>query len=61
MINNKQHDQCEHIMHEKVEENHNGGYWVYKVCMVCYYSEGYGFLNKEHEIRSLEVLYGQED
>jgi hypothetical protein len=50
-----QKNECLHVMHETVEK-YNDTYMVTKVCIMCYHIEGYGFLNKEHEIRTLEKM-----
>lgn len=56
--------ECEHIWLSKEIPTPGGGYMRLRFCHVCREAEGYGFLNKEHEINYLNMLYdsdGSED
>ena len=53
--------ECEHVYMEKSVEMSNGGYMIMKTCMACYNTEGFGFLNKEHEDQYLNTLWHQGD
>jgi hypothetical protein len=48
--------ECEHIWIEKEIPTPQGGYMVLKFCHVCRDAQGYGFLNKEHEVNYLNTL-----
>ena len=53
--------ECEHVYMEKSIEMSNGGYMIMKTCMVCYNTEGFGFLDKNHESVYLNTLLHQGD
>ena len=48
---------CEHNWIEKQIPTPKGGYMVLKFCYLCRESEGYGFLDKDHEVNYLNTLY----
>jgi len=47
-------------IHKKTPSDENGGYMTIKFCPVCYETEGFGFLDKQHEINYLEALYNDD-
>ena len=52
--------QCNHKWIKKEIPTPNGGYMFLKFCHLCRETEGYGFIDKQHEINYLESLYNDE-
>jgi hypothetical protein len=48
--------ECEHAWIQKEIPTPNGGYMILKFCHVCRDAQGYGFIDKDHEIAYLESL-----
>ena len=53
--------ECEHVWLSKEVPTPNGGYMILRFCHNCREAEGFGFLNKEHEIAYLESLLKDDD
>jgi len=53
--------ECQHVYVEKTSEMSNGGYMIMKTCLVCYDTEGFGFVDKNHEEVFLNTLLHQGD
>ena len=55
--NKPNQDNCLHIIHEQIVPfGNDGGYSIFKTCIICYYTEGITFFDKDHEIRSLKNM-----
>ena len=52
---------CQHVYVEKTLEMSNGGYMIMKICLVCHNTEGFGFVDKNHEEVYLNTLLHQGD
>ena len=49
--------ECTHSWIEKTTpQSPDGGYMIVKICKNCLSTEGYGFLNKNHELNYLNKL-----
>jgi hypothetical protein len=53
--------ECKHVYMEKSIEMSNGGYMIMKTCIACYETEGFGFIDKNHESVYLNTLLHQGD
>jgi hypothetical protein len=53
--------QCEHVWISKQVDTPNGGYMILKFCHACGDTEGFGFVDKDHEIAYLESLLNEDD
>jgi hypothetical protein len=54
--------ECEHSWIENtIPGFNNEGYMVLRFCHLCMDAQGYGFLNKEHEIGYLESIYNADN
>jgi hypothetical protein len=50
-------NECPHVLHEKVVPmGSSGGYMVMKSCIICHYTEGFGFIDENHEILTLKNM-----
>jgi hypothetical protein len=54
--------ECEHVWIENTIPGFNDeGYMILRFCHLCKDAQGYGFMNKEHEIRYLESLWNSDN
>ena len=52
---------CEHVWLEKQIPTPKGGYMVLRFCHSCKETEGYGFIDKQHEINYLNTLWNLDE
>lgn len=51
---------CQHEWIENTVPGDNGGYMIMKFCPKCMDINGYGFINKDHELQYLNTLLNSE-